>query len=340
MDSGSAKISRPKMAYHVYSPSGIWHHHRFLSFFYCIRGLDLPFKTAVKQTTKSFTVRDWLWWTWFALANLVKFVCTIVTSVFFTGADKEKLGNTHLFVQIYESSSHLFIIVCLLGNVASVLQKRKVLFQWTCLTNQQPVKGLQPVNNKAKLDKWGIHLTKACTLATYLFAGYYAEHVWNSRVGPTISFVVCEFAYLELMYNVDTTAVTLSYIAQNYQDLACEVKKISEDKAMKPGLKKQALIRLFSDWVVLKRITQGVSNAAAPYLIPHLFWEMCSASLKIYYFTQAGHNKINTPVKFWFQIVSLAVRVFIMGVLFVVGQSVSSEVSEMRYNFSFLVFLL
>ncbi len=49
--------------YELYRPRDVWHHQRFLAYFYSIRGLDLPWHTAVKQTTKLFTVGDWLWWT-------------------------------------------------------------------------------------------------------------------------------------------------------------------------------------------------------------------------------------------------------------------------------------
>jgi hypothetical protein len=88
--------------------------------------------------------------------------------------------------------------------------------------------------------------------------------------------------------------------------MACEVKKVIGNKGLQPLHKKQKLMRLFSDWVALKRITGDLGQAAAPLLIPQLFWNVCSISLTIYYFTE--DIRINTPMRFGFQIKSLLVN--------------------------------
>ncbi len=157
---------------------------------------------------------------------------------------------------------------------------------------------------------------------------YYAVHIWGKPIGRTLTFVLCEMAFVELTYCLDTTAVTLSYLTVNFQDLGRHVKKVCCDKSFEPRQKKQKLMILFGDWVVPKRVTEGVSHAAAPHLIPHLFWDLSSTSLKTYYFMHAESNQINSPVQFWFQVVSVIVRVIIVVLLCIVGQSVSSKVSK------------
>lgn len=134
------------------------------------------------RTTKSFTSGDWLLWTSFAVVNISKFASTIVTFVYY----RAKLEATNLFVQIYKSCSYFTLMVCLIGNVVSVLQRRKVLTRWIRLAERQTAADCPLFKDNADFSNWKISLTKSLTMATYLFAGYYAVYVWNSCVGPTL----------------------------------------------------------------------------------------------------------------------------------------------------------
>ena len=314
------------MVYHT--AQEVWQQSRFLAYFYCIRGLDLPFKTAIKQTAKSFTITDWFWWTWFIATNIVRVVSLLATYVYFLKVDKAELGISHLFVIIYETLLYPVTVIFIVGNVTSVLLKRQVLVRWMTEQAEDQIKDeVECYRSDSEFNDWKIYTTKASVVATYFFSSYYVYRAFEVKFGPLATYFIAQLTYMDLTYNVNMTPVTLMYLANSFEKLAAEVKDVTNNESMKTFHKKEKLARLFGDWIALKRLAEDVGNAAAPYLIPFLFWVICTSSLKILFFSDLARFKIDTTVGIWFQLASLFVRSFLVGLLYSVGESVSSAVS-------------
>jgi hypothetical protein len=318
------------MAYQLITPHDLWRQTRFLSYFYCIRGLDVPMKTLLKQNIRSLTLVDWLWLTWFSLTNLLRLGSSIATFVYFLKADKSAMVHSHGFMTTYETFASPITILLLAANMATVVKTRAVLITWAERTEElcsAKPEALMVRSGHQQYRSWSIFVTKVGVTATYIFGAYYAHHLAGlGYYGSPLAFYIKELTYLDLTYNLNTAAVTLVYIAESFFALAREVKVVRASRVLSSREKGERLSNLFEDWVVLKRVAEDVGQAAAPYLALFLFWTTCTSSLKVLIFTDLDGFKMNTPARIWFQVLSFSVRTFLMLLLYEIGELVSSAV--------------